>query len=203
MICRKARKIGGNPGGSAQKPLHCRMGSQLWILWVWVWQANPSKLWLLDMWLGAFCSQFIKIQSLRPSFEVRTVFLDQNPLLELEASLIFFTFGLLWQWRQNSRTALHLVPCAVCHPGTAEDLRRHPWSVSWPFTSFCLFVMHLDRELQGWWHCVGIECFGWPQSSKVLWCSKTFDLAHSADCWFLWCLLSPFSPAEPLKRTES
>lgn len=70
------------------------------------------------MWLGAFCSQFIKIQSLRPSFEVRTVFLDQNPLLELEASLIFFTLA---SFGSGGRTAeqhciwCH-VPCAIQAP---------------------------------------------------------------------------------------
>lgn len=186
--CRKTRKIGGNPWGSAQKPLHCCMGSQLWICHLGV-AGQSLQIMIAGHVAGSICSQ--NSSKFSPS------------VLRLRFELFFWIRIRCWSWRHRwfflllasfgngGRTAEQhciLVPsCAMCHPGTAEDLRRHPWAVSWPFASFCLFVMHLDRELQGWWHCVGIECFGWPQSSKVFWCIKAFDLAHSADCWFLWC----------------
>lgn len=58
--------------------------------------------------------KFIKIQSLRPSSEVRTVFLDQNPLLELEASLIFYFWPpLVMEAEQQNSTAFGAIMCRV------------------------------------------------------------------------------------------
>lgn len=88
---------------------------------------------------------------------------------------------------------------------------RHRWRFAATsmvsIMTFCVFLPLCFAFRQGVAGVVTL-CWHWmfwlaTKFQKVLWCMKTFDLAHSADCWFLWCLLSPFSPAETLERTES